>query len=111
MLLSATWADVTGGLFALGIFVTGFAVLPRIRRRALAEFAHKVDSLVREFKQAIVAEFDREIDARLASLRSCYDPYLLFYRGETAKISETRGVLKEARQRIAILRNQLKNPP
>ncbi|MFO0983206.1 MAG: dynamin family protein [Planctomycetota bacterium] len=109
MLLTATWADVTGGLFALGIFVTGFAVLPRIRRKAIAEFVRKVDALIREFKQAIVTEFDREIDARIASLRTCYDPYLVFYRSESGKIQADRQVLGEARNRLAALKNHLKS--
>ena len=88
-ILTGAVLDVTGVLAAGVLFATGFVILPRKKRQAIQQFSLKIDALIREFKQVLAREFDREIDEAGDRLRSGYAPYLTFYRAETGFLSES----------------------
>lgn len=96
-ILTGVALDVTGVLAAGVVFATGFVILPRKKRRAIQEFSLKVDELVREFRSALGAAFDQEIEASADKLRQAYDPYLTFYRAETGSLAESEENQKRVR--------------
>lgn len=96
-ILTGALFDISGVLAAGVVFATGFVILPRKKRRAIQEFTLKVDELIREFKKAICAEFDREIDQAGDRLRAAYEPYLTFYRAETSSLSGSTDTQKSIR--------------
>ncbi|MEW6747488.1 MAG: dynamin family protein [Planctomycetota bacterium] len=105
--LGALWMDITGILFGVGLFLTGFAILPRVRRRAQARFSERVDDLVRQFRTTISHEFDREIDNRVGDIRKVHEPYTTFYKAETHRLGEHREALKGLRVDLASVRGSL----
>lgn len=99
-ILTGAMLDVTGVLAAGVIFATGFVILPRKKRQSIQQFSLKVDALIREFRQVLAREFDREIDGASERLRAGYAPYLTFYRAETSFLTESDESAKALRMRL-----------
>ncbi len=99
-LLTGLSLDVTGVLFAGAVFATGFIILPRKKKKAIQEFSLKIDVLIREFRRELVTEFDREIEQTVARLRSGYEPFLTFYRAESARVAESEEKQKAIRLKL-----------
>ncbi|MEM6647535.1 MAG: dynamin family protein [Bacteroidota bacterium] len=78
VLLVATSFDVIGGagLVTGGVLaIAGMTVLPRQRRKAIRELSEQVQGLRDELRQALVRQFDREIEAALTKIESTTQPY------------------------------------
>jgi GTP-binding protein EngB required for normal cell division len=99
-ILTGAMLDMTGVLAAGVLFATGFVILPRKKRRVIQQFSLKIDALIREFKQVLAREFDREIDEAGERLRAGYGPYLTFYRAETGFVSESEERHRQIRMRL-----------
>jgi GTP-binding protein EngB required for normal cell division len=106
-IFSTIWLDVTGFLLAGAVALTGFFILPAKKRQAVKEFSKKVDELITEFRKTMTSEFDQEIDASLENIRSSYKPYITFYKAETARIEEHRGLLGDCKTGLLALRGEI----
>lgn len=98
VLVAATAFDVTGGIVAAGaLSVVGFVLLPRQRRRAIAEFRERVEALRTDLKAALTAQFTEEADEALAEVRALIQPLV-------ALVADERGALTELAEQHASLR-------
>lgn len=107
-ILTGVALDISGILAAGALFATGFVILPRKKRKAIQEFSLKVDALVREFKGAILGELDREIGATTERLKRAYEPYLTFYRAESAALGDSEDKQKSIRLNLMQLLESVK---
>lgn len=99
--------DVSGILLASMIALSGFWILPTKKRRAINEFTAKVDDLTMEFRRTIEAQFDKEIETTLERIRAGYEPYMTFYKAETARADQATEGLKECRIKLGELKQRI----
>lgn len=89
VLVAATAFDVTGGIVAAGaLSVVGFVLLPRQRRRAIAEFRERVEALRAALKEALAAQFTEEADEALAEVRGLIRPLVGLVEDERATLTD-----------------------
>lgn len=88
VLVAATAFDVTGGIVAAGaLSVVGFVLLPRQRRRAIAEFRERVEALRANLQAALTAQFTEEADEALAEVRGLIRPLVDLVEDERAALA------------------------
>ncbi len=88
VVIAATAFDVTGGIVAAGVIsVFGFVLLPRQRRRAIKEFAERVDALRTDMKAALETQFTAEADEALAEVRTLIQPLADLVENERTTLS------------------------
>jgi len=106
-IFSAVILDVSGILLASVLALTGFFILPAKKRRVIAEFSRKVDTLTLEFRKTISTEFEKEINGTLEKIRTGYEPYMTFYKAESKKAEKAERDLKECRTTLGGLKQKL----
>lgn len=93
LLVMGTAADAVGGvgLVSAGLLATlGLFLLPRQRRKAIADFRSSTDELRAEMKKALAAQFDREVDEAVNKIRALVLPYRTFIIQETDRLNQAR---------------------
>jgi small GTP-binding protein len=103
--LSALWWNAAGLLLALGLGLTGMAVLPAVRRRALREFRERVQSLRLQVREGYLRAIADEVDGAHDRLRRAWEPFLLFHRAEASAVEERRGEIATLARELATLRD------
>ena len=106
-IFSAIVLVVSGILLASVLALTGFFILPAKKRRAIAEFSRKVDTLTLEFRKTISREFEKEINGALEKIRTGYEPYMTFYKAESKKAETAEKDLKSCRTTLGALKKKL----
>jgi len=109
--LSTLWWNAAGLLLALGIGLTGMAVLPAVRRRAVREFRARLQSLRAQVHAGYLAAIASEVDGARDRLRRAWEPFLLFHRAEASAIEERRTELANVARELAALRDQVARLP
>lgn len=96
LIVAATALDVTGGvLAAVGLSVVGFVLLPRQRRRAVAEFSARIEALRSDLRAALAVQFEREVEEAVAEVRRLVAPLEAHVEEERAAVAEL-GARREA---------------
>ncbi len=106
-IFSAIVLDVSGILLASVLALTGFFILPAKKRRVIADFSRKVDTLTLEFRKTISSEFEKEINGTLEKIRAGYEPYMTFYKSESKKAEKAEADLKDCRTTLGGLKQKL----
>ncbi len=105
VVIAATAFDVTGGLLAAGaLSVVGFVLLPRQRRRAVAEFTARVEALRTDLKAALTEQFTEEADEALAEVRALLRPLVELVEGERGTLETLEARRDALRAEAAALR-------
>ncbi len=105
VVIAATAFDVTGGLVAAGVLASfGFVLLPRQRRRAIAEFTDRVEALRADLKAALAAAFSEEADEALAKVRDLLRPLLALVEGERTALTDLEARRAALHAEVAALR-------
>src|SRR5690606_21360321 len=101
--------DVTGGvLAAIGLSVVGFVLLPRQRRRAVAEFSARVEALRRDLKAALAAQFEREIEEAVAEVRALVQPLVDLVEQERGAVADLETRRDALTREHAALRDEVR---
>ncbi|GAB5519754.1 MAG: dynamin family protein [Rhodothermales bacterium] len=110
VLMISTGADVVGGagLVTGGVLaVAGLTVLPRQRRKAIREFTDQVEGLRAELRQALVRQFDREIEAALTKIESTTQPYRSLVTAERDALAQATAEHRALTEQTASIRKQI----
>jgi hypothetical protein len=107
VLVAATTADVFGGLgvaTALTVGTAGLLVLPRQRRRAIADFREQVDKLREALRTALTRSFEEEANRVLGQVDEAAEPYVSFVERERAALDSARQLGADVSAELATLR-------
>ncbi len=86
-LASTAALDVTGGFITAGVLAAlGLIFLPQQKRRAIADFRERVETLRVDLRKALTAQLDREIDTTLGKVSSSVAPYVKLVETERADL-------------------------
>ncbi len=102
--LSSLWWNAAGLLLALGLGLTGLAVLPAVRRRAVRQFRTRLQALREQVQAGYLRAIGDEIDGARDRLRRAWEPFLLFHRSEASSAELRRRELVELARGFAELR-------
>jgi small GTP-binding protein len=105
-----TALDAVGGfgLVTAGVVgAAGLTVLPRQRRKAIQEFEDHIETLRGDMKQALGAQFSREVDTSLAKLEETVDPYRRLVDEERTTLETATAEHDALRESIDRLREQV----
>lgn len=105
--LSSLWWNAAGLLLALGLGLTGLAVLPAVRRRAVRQFRSRLQALREQVQAGYLRAIGDEIDGARDRLRRAWEPFLLFHRSEASAAEERRRELLELARAFAELRTEV----
>lgn len=109
--LSTLWWNAAGLLVALGIGLTGLAVLPAVRRRAVQEFRSRLRALRAQVQAGYLAAIAEEVDCARGRLRRAWEPFLLFHRAEASAAEERRREAAALATELAALRDAVARLP
>jgi GTP-binding protein EngB required for normal cell division len=109
--LSSLWWNGAGLLLALGFGLTGLAVLPAVRRRAVREFRAKLLALRDQVRSGYLRAIAEEVDGARARLRRAWEPFLLFHRAEAGAAAERRREISLLRTELSALRDAVARLP
>lgn len=109
--LSTLWWNGAGLLLALGIGLTGLAVLPTVRRRAVREFRAKLKALRDQVQSGYLKAIAEEVDGARARLRRAWEPFLLFHRAEAGAVGERRAEIAALKTELVALRDAVARLP
>ncbi len=102
--LSSLWWNAAGLLLALGLGLTGLAVLPAVRRRAVRQFRSRLQALREQVQAGYLRAIGDEIEGARDRLRRAWEPFLLFHRSEASAAEERRRELADLSRAFAELR-------
>lgn len=105
-----TALDAVGGfgLITAGVVgAAGLTVLPRQRRKAITEFEDHIEALRGDMKQALGAQFSREVDTSLAKLEETVAPYRRLVDEERTTLEDATAEHDALRETIDHLRQQV----
>lgn len=109
VVVTATAVDVTGGFIAAGVLaVVGLIFLPRQKRKAIAEFKERVESLRADMKKTLADQLDRETDALLQKLSSTITPYTEFVEQERATLTAVAAEIDALNADLASIRTSIR---
>ena len=109
VVITATALDVTGGFIAAGVLAAvGLLVLPRQKRKAVAEFRERVEALRAELKRVLAEQLDREVDAALARVGETVQPYADLVAQERAALDAAAGERLEVAAELERLREAVR---
>ena len=109
--LSTLWWNAAGLLLALGLGLTGLAVLPAVRRRAVREFRVRLQALRTQIHAGYLTAIAAEVDGAHERLRRAWEPFLLFHRAEASAIEEQQTALATIARDLAALLDQVARIP
>lgn len=93
VIASTTALDVTGILAASTMAILGLLVIPSRRRRLKAELREKIEGVRTDLMTTLTAQFEGEVAASLAEIRSAIAPYTRFIRSQQRQWQEARDEL------------------
>ncbi len=106
VLLAATTLDAVGG-FGLAssavLAAAGLTVLPRQRRKAIAELRDRIEGLRSDVEQALTRQFDQQIAETLGKLEATLEPYTRLIereRSETDRLEAEHAALRQETERL-----------
>jgi small GTP-binding protein len=86
-LATTTAADVTGIVAAGVVAVLGFFVIPSKRKHAKSQLRDRIERMRSELMGGLRAQFTREVDRSVRSVREAVAPYTRFVRAESEKLT------------------------
>ena len=109
VVVSATALDVTGGFIAAGVLaVVGLIFLPRQKRRAIAEFKERVESLRADVRRALEEQLGQEVDHSLDRVRETIRPYAAFVNDERALVDRVQAEQRAIAGDMDAIRNRVR---
>ena len=109
VLIAATAFDVTGGVVAAGALATlGLVVLPRQRRKAVREFAERVEALREEMRAGLARELGQEAEEALAKVQALVAPVEALVADSLQTAAADRGQAERLRAEAAALRAEVR---
>ncbi len=110
-LFQITLLDVSGVALAGVIALTGFAILPSRKAKAIQAFTKNVEELRSKIKGMLQEQFDHEIDVFIENVRSAYEPFRHFFEAESAALEARREMLEVLRKRLFAIKTRLLEAP
>lgn len=110
LLIIAPVLDVLGGLgLATGaaLAIAGSTIIPRQRKKAIAEFKEHVEVLRTDVKTALAEQLDREVEASLEKVNDTIAPYVRFVEQEREVLEAAAEERKSLREEVDALRRQV----
>lgn len=109
VVVAATAFDVTGGFVAAGALAAlGFVILPRHRKRAVREFAERVEELRQDLRRALETEFEKEAEDAVRRVRTLIHPMETLVAEQEEALTAHRDIAEEARAELNHLRSTVR---
>lgn len=107
ILATTTLADVTGLLTASAVAVLGLFVIPARRREAKKELREKIEVMRQQLMNAMVGQFERELERSLRRINEAMAPYTRFIRAERDRLTDVCDELSRIEEGLARLKAQI----
>ncbi|HPS41974.1 MAG TPA: dynamin family protein [Anaerolineaceae bacterium] len=101
--------DVTGIITASTLAVVGLFVIPYKRKQAKDNFRRKITTMRTTLSDTLSATFKHESETAISRMKDNIAPYTRYVHSEEERITKTKTMLTELRERLSTLRARIPN--